>query len=761
MTISLTRLADFANQNLNKQPNIVLKIEGDPTCYGGVIIKKKLQYGDPVLYGDFGLFYGGSTEVENQADIISFSKGTTTNITQNVNIDTGIGNSIQSMQIALVDLGGVATDLISPGVVLDDILGARCAVYFGYETTNFPDDFITLFKGNVDEVNSVAGLVTLNIIHPDNFKRANLFTKAESDLFAAIPDNVSTTIIINDASKFFTPVTGPDGLIDQTIKYYGLIDGSEVFKYTGITGNQFTGVVRGQLGTIPIAHDVGESVESFVRLEGAVISDIALKLMLSGWDGPFVSDIEASSIVQSSSLVVPDSIFFEGIDVAVLYNLTVGDFVSVTGATNGSNDIVLSEVLEIVKLEDGTGTSYIIVNDSLVTELTTAAVVSFRSQYDTWGVGRGMQMLPEDVDIAEHIRISSTFLGGFNYDFYIKEGIDDSKEFLDKQVYNPAGCFSLVRKASASIGVQYPPLPTDVIQILNSENIKNAGSISLKRSTSRNFYNGVVYKFEDQPTEDKLLRIEAVLSGDSKSRFGQKIPDKFLVIESSGMREDLNARVLANSIAVRRLASYQFGAEYINGLKLNLQAGLTVEAGDVVLLDMSNLQVSDIETGSRSGDPRLWRINKKSFDVKTGAVSVDIIDTNFDKDVRYSLISPSSYIKFVNSNTVFIIEESFGGDTYGSNEYRKWTSYLGINVIIRNADYTVVSNPVQLLSNSANTFTLSADPGITLVPGLVMEFAPYDQLGVDPIEATVKLIYASFTDEENNFGDGGVPYRII
>lgn len=757
MTIALSDFAKLANVEQNKKPNIVLRIDGVETLYGAVIIRKIARYGDEIFYGDDGLVYGGGIPYENQEDLISLQKGTTTSITQNVQIDKGTGNSIQSMQIALVDANEQITRLITPDEIIPDILGARCTVYFGYAPTNWPDDYIVLFKGNVDEVSSTSGLVTLNIIHPDNFKRANLFTKAESDLSAAIT-NSDSVIPLNDASNFLVPVVGPDGLIDETIQYFAIIDGLEAIRYTGISGDSLTGATRSQLGTPGFAHDTEASVESFVRLTGNAINDIALKLMLSGWDGPYASDVPVFAFNTTGTSTITNAIFFEGYNLQELYNPVVGDYLTIASAINGGNNITLSKILE-VGTTDSEELSYVVVDDTLINENMTSAVCSFRSQYDTWGAGRGMKMRNDDVDIQRHLRTYDTFLPNFSYDFYIKEGMDDGKEFLDKQVYNPAGVYALVRSARASIGEQSPPLPTDVVKILNDTNIKNAKDIRIKRSTSKNFYNGVVYKFEEKVLEEKLLRVEAVLSGDSISRFGEKIPSKYLVIESNGMREDLNARTLANSTANRRLQSYQFGAESINGLRVNLESGLTIEAGDVVLIDLSALKVSDIQTGTRSGDPRLWRCNKKTFDIK-GNVTIDLIDTNFDKNVRYGLISPSSKIRTVNSQSEFIIEQSYGSP-FGINEFAKWVDFIGVNIVIRTVDYSLVSDPVQLVSTSGNTFTIANSASISITSGMIIEFAPYTNLGVDPVVQTVKLIYASVTDDENDFGDGGAPYKII
>lgn len=754
MSINLTLDAQLANAALNKQPNIVLEIEGVSTIYGAVVIDKKLRYGDAVLYGDPGLVYGGSIAVADQESLVSFQDGTTTEISQNVNIDTGIGNSIQSMQIALVDKNGLITELITPGQVITDLLGERCTISYGFDGTNYPDDFITLFKGRVDDIVSGAGIVKINIISADNAKRTSIMSKKDDTVNGAV-DISQTTVVVDDASDFFIPVTGPSGGIDSSISYFIRID-DEVIKYTGISTNTFTGCVRAQLGTLAAAHDDGADVESFIRLEGNAM-DLALKIMLSGKNGDYVTGLDVESYVNlGGAETLANSIFFKNIDLKSKYNITVGDYVTTSGSSNPSNDITLSAITGFTVNDNGDTT--ITVADTLVAEVDSPAVLAIRSQYDVFGADRGFSMDPQDVDIDEHLQIKNAQLANFDYDFYIKDDLDKGKDFLDQKIYNPASCYSLVRDARSSLGIQTPPLPGSNIRTIDASSVLNAKDLQLQRTSSKNFFNGIIYKMDDQPLEDRFIKREVVLSGPSIAAFGDKIPNKYLVIEASGMRDSLGSRADAASLGARRLAVYEFGAESLRGVRVNLQQGLTIEPGDVVLLDFAQLKLSDKESATRSGAPRLMRVDRKSFSINTGVVKLDLVDTKFDKDARFMLIAPSSKVKFGNSATEFIIKSSFGG-VFGENEFLKWQDYVGVNVIVRSRDHSTVSSVVELLSVSGNTITTEA-LGFTPTTDMIMEFAPYDNLGTNDIVDTVKLLFWSFTDDANAFADGGAHYQI-
>jgi hypothetical protein len=78
------------------------------------------------------------------------------------------------MQLNLIDKDGKITELISPGVVVDDILGRKATVYLGFQDTAFPQDFIVVFNGIIDEVSAGSNIV-LNIAHPEARKRSEIF----------------------------------------------------------------------------------------------------------------------------------------------------------------------------------------------------------------------------------------------------------------------------------------------------------------------------------------------------------------------------------------------------------------------------------------------------------------------------------------------------------------------------------------------------------------------------------------------------------
>ena len=760
MAIELTQNTDIALQQSSKNPNIVLEIEGIDTLFGAVIISKFAEYGDPIKYGDPGLVYGGKIPVEDQRDLITFGGGTSTTITQNVDVDRGRGNSIQSMQIALVDQNNDITQLISPGQQITEALGRKCRVYYGLAETAWPEDYIILFRGNIDEINSSSsGSVILNIAHPDRKKRANLFTKTQAKLTSAI-DAIQTTITVDDASTFFSPVTGPSGTIDDTIKYYVRID-DEVLRYEGISGNDFITITRGQLGTVASAHDVDSDVDSIITLSGNVIGDIALKLLMSGLDGPWVENLPIGVVEnrEVSPGTFQSFIILKSYDLIRLNNARQGDFLTITGSAIPGNNIALEEIIDINFVDDNTE---IRIGTLLTPEITGTGEVAIQSQYDVWGEGRGMGLTPDEVDIEQHLFIQQTFFPVFDYEIFIKDSVDDGKEFLDSSVYNPAGCFSLVRKAQASLGIHAPPLPNTNIPILNDTNVINPETIRIKRSLSKNFYNGVVYRFDESVLFDRFLTTVGFVDGDSRVRFGSDVPSSFLAISAPGLRSDANGVAAAQSAAERRLKTYRFGAEFIDRLQINLQAGLELEAGDIVLLDMASLNISDIQTGTRAGEPRLYRVEKKTFNIQGGQtpVAVSLTDTSFDKDTRFGLVSPSSFIRSAASERQFTIKPSFNTDVFGDNEFRKWIDYIGSTVTVRNTDFTIVST-ANIEQIAGNVITLDADLGFIPVEDMVMTFASYQLLTDNDANNAVKLVYVAASDDDNDFADGRPAYRVF
>lgn len=746
MSYQITESMDDASKQSNLTPQIVLKIDGIDKLYGAVIINKFVRIGDPDLYIDGSWLIGGLKPLENQSPYISYNSGTSTSINQKLDLAKGTGESISSMQVSLIDKNGEITrDLLTPGAQVEDILARRCRIFLGFADTAWPEDYIVIFRGIIDEAKSSPGLVNFNIAHPDTKKRSEIFQKQETTLTADVGLG-DTTISVADTTGFLEPYTGANGLIDPAMKLYLKIN-NEVMQYEALTATQFSLVTRDELATIPATHTTGDSVESLYRLEGNAI-DLALKLMFSGNNGPYQEDIDATNFVRiAGSETVANSIFFNEVDIALEYGVVIGDFITTTGATNPANNVTNKEIIGIEQTEDG---SYLVVDGaSFIEENETAALVNITSQYDT--LGTGLEMTGEDVDVEEHQKIKSTFLQSFDYDFYLKESII-GREFLSEQIYNPASAYSLPRKSKASIGYHFPPLPGTDIKGINANNVLNAGKLAIVRTVNKNFYNHIIYKYEytalqENPTKGLIRRSQTSID---------RIPvgNKPLTIEATGIRDVLSASSITEIASERRLKKYRFAAEYIRGIQVNFKIGFNLEVGDIVLFDMTALKVSDIQSGTRAGESRLFQIDNRAINLNTGVVTLSLVDTSFDKDQRFGLISPASFIKSASSKNTFIIQQSFSSP-FGVNEYRKWTSYLGAAVKIRTLDFTTAGTGI-ISAINRNTIILETDLAFVPTAGMIMELDEYDNQIED-----VKLIYTFMSDDINDFADGKPPYTMI
>jgi hypothetical protein len=760
MSVQLTQDALAKSKEGLVKPNIVLEIEGLDIFYGAIIIKKFIRIGDPDLYIGDDWVIGGITELENQADLVSFSAGTSNQIRTQLNPDKGFAESITSMQIALIDKDGQISQLISPGVVLEDIMGRRCKVWYGFDETAFKEDYFLLFAGYIDEVGSYPGSVAINIVHPDTLKKSSIFPKANTKInqIGGI-DAIVTTITVDSTAKFFAPVLGPDGITFDTssIKHYIKIN-DEIIEYTGKTLTTFTGCIRGRLGTVADTHNDKTEVVSMVRLTGNAI-DLALKMMFSGMQGPFVENIDVTNFVRiSPTETVANAIFFNYYDIGKELGVVIGDYITTTGASNGANNISNKRITTITSTEFG---SYIVIDGvSFVEENLSAAVLSIRSQYDVWS--DGLRMSTEDVEVSGHLKVKGNFLSNFDYDFVLEDTIDNAKSFIAEQLYNPAAAYSVPRKTKSSVSYHLGPLPTDEIKTLDSSNVINPSSINIKRSTGKNFFNTIIYKYQKDPSDGKYLRGTVAISQTSKDRI--PVGNKAQIIESDGLREFSidnpnvvqNALSLATTASSRKLKKFKFGAEYIQGLKVNLSTGFNLEVDDVVLLDLPDLKITDITLGNRDGESRLFSITNWSLDLKSGLVTLDLIDPNFDKDSRYGLISPTSIIKAGLSNTQFVIQPTYNTDQFGNNEYKKWENYVGTAVRIHNDDFSIAD--ISLINSfSGNTVTLETALSFTPVAGMKMDLAPY---GVDTIDG-VKLRYVHMQDAATFPSDGKTQYKMI
>ena len=735
MALELTERARIAAAANNLTPNLVFDIEGVTEKYGAVTILKYIRVGDPDLYIGDDWVIGGSSALADQLTAVTFD-GSSTTINQKLDIDKASGTSVSQMAIALVDIDDRITELITPGQVVADCLGRRCTVWLGFGNTNFPDDYLPIFRGIIDTISSVPGRITFQISHPDQLKRQDIFIKATSQLNGSITSG-DTTITVDSASGFFTRVLGPDLTFDSSIQYGIRID-DEVIFYTGITGNQFTGCTRGDLNTLAKAHDDEKDVESFIRVTGNAV-DLALKILLAGWNGPYEAGVQATNFnILGDVSILANSIFFQTIDIADVYGVVVGDYITTTGATSGANNVTLKQITEVVKTNEG---SYVIVDGVTFTaETATPALVDFRSQYDTFSTGCGMALHNNEVDILEHEKLKRFFLSSFEYDFYIRD-TTKGKEFLEQQIYLPSALYSLPRKSQASVGYHIGPIPGSDIQTLDTTNVINASKLGIKRSINSNLYNTIIYKFEEKTLEeDQFTRGRITISGDSQTQI--EVGTKAMTISARGIREVLSGQQIALSASNRRLKRYKFAAEYIEGLQVTLGSSMSVEIGDILIIDMGDLKISDTKNATRNGEPRLFEVYNKSLDIKSGKPVYSLVDTGYSTQSRYCKMSPSSRLGAGTTSTVLRLQVT-GNSIFGANEGRKWSRYPGCAVRVRSDDFTARNDTSVIQSVSGNTVTIS--PALSFTPSVndTLTFVNYDEFPIDEVSAKIKLNYGS------------------
>ena len=750
MTLQITNLARARVNEIGIEPQFLLKIDGIDTCFGSTQIYEKLRIGDPRFFIGNDFTIGGLIAIDDQSEAIS-NESTSTKIKQQLEPEKGAVSSVSTLKVRLVDFSNSITKIISPGVTLDDILYVRATLYVGFSGTSFPDDFTQIHAGVIDSVDSGAGFIDLNIAHPDQKKRQEIYPLFTTAITNAIGSS-DTSILLDDISTFLFPKTS-----DTITKFYIRIE-DELIEYSTFSGSTLTSVTRGALGTTAVAHDAGEEANTFYSLEGNTI-ELALQVMMSSDTEFYKEDVSIENIVDlTASLNLNNAIFFQDIDVEKEYGLTLGDYVRIQGATNGANNIDKTPIIDIVQLDSG---SYIQLDNfdinavavSLVSETMTTGSADFSSQYNVLTDGLGMT--PQEVDVDRHDFLRRTFLGSAPTLIYLKD-TTNGKELIEKELYLPFAMYAVPRGGKSSVSLHIPPIPTDQIEILDSNKIKDPSKIVLKRSTTKNFYNTIIHKYDEDVLEEDFRAGSVVINSTSLARI--KSGRKSLTIEAKALRSSLQATSLTIISANRMLQRYKFAAEYFDGINVLFKSGFTIDVADIVSIDFTDLKVSNTTDGNRDKKTKLFEVVNKTVDLKKGAITLSLVDTNFSDETRYCLISPASLIKSGSSTTSFVIKDSFSSK-FGPNEFKKWEDFIGVAVKVRSADFVTQSDSF-ITNVVGNTITVSPALSFTPSADMIMEFDDYDaQTLNEPLTDRVKLIYGFMNDA--TFADGVKQYQMI
>lgn len=844
------------NDQQTKNLCIVVDIPGVDLLTSSPIFTR-IRYGDPHLFYGDGDVYGGMRLVENVRSLLDMRNGSVT-IQQRNEPEQGRA-AIAQISLSFVDKDEYMTQVISPGILIPEIMGVSVRVLMGYQQTSYPEDYTVIFRGVVTSVEEPPGNVMLQFSDPNFNRRENVFTSQQTVVSSAI-DAVIQTIPVIDCSQFPQMYLGPDGLYDipspwnqngtfnpfatrrtgvrtfflvddewmeygplgiqstpfaivESLKYEAIgaaagitiryttggTAGAEVVSIlpntneitvqiesgvstanqiitainasaaagivtvavaTGFSGSDpqiailaigvspgFSGVLRGARGTTATPHDAGATASSAVEFTDACMT-MALKLMLSGWSGPWISDVPIFSIVQTTDAVLLAQagaiILPNKIDALKDYGLTTGDYVTISGSGIPGNNVTA----RITRFADmGAEPNRIVYtnNLSLMAEYPTTATVAFRSQYDTYPTYCAVALTPEDVDVQAHQDLASLFLNqtADMYQFFLTDE-QALKTFIETEIYFPVSAYSLTRRGQLSVGMTKPPIAGETLIFLNKNNVIDPVNIKPNRSlNNRKFFNEVDYTYDFDDAGDSMGSL-VVLDSNSLSRIGVSM---VLPVAATGVRSKFGTVALLQKRAQFFLSRYRFAATILD-IKCNWQAGCQIEAGDVIaIVDNGDLKIANFNTGTRDIGTQLWEVIDRSLSFKDGNCQLQVISgVGSDITDRFGVIAPSSNV-VAGSNSFLEIEDSFGAK-YPGDEMRKWRDYADQPIQLHDQNYTVTYDTTIVGFDTADNYKMFIS-GFTVVPpsfaGLIMDIPYYPDDGKKLTNSIYKAIHVFFS----------------
>jgi hypothetical protein len=667
MQLSVTAQALINEIGIN--PQIILEIEGLDLIFGALPILKTARWDDdsPDAIWDGGATWDGKFEDIRSRDWISLNE-TTTNITQQIAPDKGSTSSISTVNISIIDVNNEVSRAIAFDNI-SDILGRKATFSIGFAQGAHPEDSNPIFRGVVVDFFSEAGKIMISLASPEVFKRQLFLEKFQTSITSAITN--SQTIIPIESTAGIYPAQ------DALNSYIRIND--EIMKIISIDSPTQITVTRAQLTTLAIAHDDDSSIDTFYTLTGKPL-DLALKVMLSSEGNAYFESLDVPKSIEFVSLTeqIQNALIFDYYDIKEKTGLTIGDSIQLDSALNtGTYTIDFFGSLP-------SGGSYIVVNETLNLEVDYTGTFKYKSKYNTLSTGLGM--LTSEVDVDQFELIDVQYGNNFvNYEIYIKDSIDNAKDFIDSQIFFPQGLYSIPRKARSSVKFVAPPFSSDIVPYIGIDNVLNASKIKQRRSVHKYHYNTFVYRYNVDSIDDKYLTGKVIISADSIERI--PVGKKQLRIESDGLRNTPETSTMISSVGQRQLDRYQYAPVYYDDIEVNYKTGYALEVGDVVPFGGTDLKISDLQTGSQGTRFELFEIINKSLNVKNGNIKLSLVSTAFDIASRYAVVALSSVLGTGSTVSRIKIERFLDTEEY-FQESDKWLDYEGQIVAIRSPDYT-------------------------------------------------------------------------
>lgn len=736
--------------NLNTQRakplNVVVQIDGVPQTFSLVPIYETLRYGDPRLtYGLPGLRYGGLILKENVMSILKSESGLS--IAQTIEPEQGKG-SVATMTLQFIDKDGYMSKVMSPGIVIPELLGnTLVTVSVGYSNSAFPEDYYAIFRGFVSKTSSRAGVVTFELSDANIKRRQTIFQGATSSLTAGI-NAVQTTIPINNTSGFIDQILGPNAAYDSSVTCYLLVDGEYMTYVPGSIGpSSITVLSRGgsnSRGTAAVVHAIGATVTNAVQIQGNVI-DLALKMMLSGWGGPWLTGATCQAL--GTSLIPtnpqPNAVLFPpGVDVVDVYGLTVGDYITISGSGVGNNGTyTISRILDGLDNHN----QLVLLNSALAIENPATTVrLAFRSQYDTLPLSCGLGNTPQEIDVGTHQGLRKLF---FSAGFYTQQvSVLDTqagvggKDLIEGTLWLPLGIYSVTRYGRISVAVTKPPIAGASLVYLDGSNIVEPQNIQITRGlNTRRFYNIVSINY-DKRDDGSYGNQSNLIDSDSLTKI--KVPST-LPINADGAQSSLGAFTMVQTRGKFILNRYKDAAYEIT-LKVLWAAASLIEVGDVVaLVDEGVLQITNVETGKRNLGTQLFEVIQRQLDIKSGTATLTLLSNlGYTLAQRYATIAPSSIVSTGSSTVSVRISDSYG--VIPGGEPDKWRRFVGLPIVIHDPLWTRVAQAQFLGFDAMDQYKmlLGSAIGFTPQPGDIVDIAPYGSGTDKTYNAAYKLLFA-------------------
>jgi len=723
------RLGDAQTKTLN----VVLCIEGLPECFSTLPTFTTLKYGDPVVYGQPGLIYGGLRLLTDIRAVI----GIETNLTIAQRLEPEQGRaSIQQMTFQLIDKDGTVADLL---LTNGEILGRRVKVVAGYQNSSYPQDYIVAFRGMVTNLEFQTGRVILALGDYGQKRRTAIFRAKKTDLTAGI--NASTlSIPVTDNVGFYNLTVNQNALPvgDQRVKPYLKIE-NEFIRYgfgAAVGTTSMTVLERGARGTTAAVHAINTEVSHAVELKENAIT-LALQLMLSGSGNVALPAPQAFGTVVDPAITPATNVilFKAGVNLNRDFGVVVGDTVTIAGA--GANNGTYTITAFGPSFGDENRIMYL--SSALVIQNPAVGTVTFKSQFDVLPEQMGLKIAPVDVDVDGHVALRNDFFLGAEYtlEIFVTEQ-QTGKEFIESQCYLPIGAYALTRSGRLSMGFTKPPLATDRLLFLTEDNVINPVGITTSRGlNTRKFFNEIQFEYDpdDSGNYQKVIR---ALDTDSLNEIGIL---SLLPIKAKGLKAG-SGELVANRVTRRLLGRYKSGAIEIN-LTTNFGSGSQIEAGDVVVVvDDGNLKIQNFETGERNVGSILVEVVDRTLDLKTGQTKLKLI-TGLGTTLtdRFGVIAPSSLIQASGTtNTLLKLKTSFGV----TDQTTKWADYIGEKIVVHNAAWTQSAEATIQAISSTIPNALELVSALPFTPGenFIVDIVGYGTTGSVDENKLYKLLFA-------------------